>query len=847
MQCLARFIVALSIAASTSPAHAATVRVGSGTGCQTSSIQAAVDAADPLLGTVDVLIARNATYTAQQIVVDGRDVRLIGGYTDCLDTEPDSTRTVLSGVGGASQSVVSLRGTTSLVELVNLEITGGDEVMTSSGFGGGLDIAGVHPRVFLQNVWLHDNGAGYGGGISIRNADAANPERVALEFRADNLVSANRAAIGGGGIHCDGATVSMTGTNSGILANVAGNTLNTGAGGGMRIVDCVVAIASARTTGSVSTNSATGSGGGISITGSRSRLDLYNLRADRPVRILGNTADGSGGGIAIGSGAEVYGWDVKIDGNTARNGGGGVWLFDNEQGSSDLATLRLSPVTGGAPSGAVNCALALDCNRIGDNRSVTAGGTRVPGAAILARAEDDAAVRYALLGTRIDLNFGESLIRHSAEGDFDIVLGDIIGALIDGNDASGFLLHAPNNRTRLGIYETTIAGNTIGGTHVIRVYGHPPPGTSSVIGTEMLRSLVAQPGKELYSLAGGEISPGAVRFVISNSLSNVPFTTENRIRAPVFVDAANRDYRLVAGSPGIDWAPPGGSFTRDHAMRNFDIPQVADEFGPQDLGAYEKPSADGFNSAPSIDVAGNFTMTEDGGPLPIRGYSLSDPDGDIDGELELIADQGTIFALFFAGVTTVQPSVDRVSILGPLSRIANDPPASQAILDYYPPLHFHGTVSLSFEIDDLGHTGVGASLRDQETRTITILPVNDAPTLAIGDILRSAGSPAAYSVDLLPISSISVGPANEAGQELLGYSLFDTFDPNGVLATPPTLSPAGVLAFALTGAAGIAELDAFVVDDGGSANGGNDRSNLARFRIVVTGDGLFSNGFESVE
>ena len=65
-----------------------------------------------------------------------------------------------------------------------------------------------------------------------------------------------------------------------------------------------------------------------------------------------------------------------------------------------------------------------------------------------------------------------------------------------------------------------------------------------------------------------------------------------------------------------------------------------------------------------------------------------------------------------------------------------------------------------------------------------------------------------------------------------------------ILVAPPTLSPAGVLQFNLSGAAGVVALDVYVEDNGGTANGGQNRSATARFNLRIIDDRLFANGFE---
>src|SRR5678815_1398816 len=129
------YIAALSalLLATSAKAAEAEVRVGSGAHCFSADIQTAINTAVPGGGITNIRIARNAVYNAQQLDINGRNVRLIGGYADCDQAAADTIRTVLNGAGGAANTVVTVRGSTQVVAVYNLEITGGDEVTSSAG------------------------------------------------------------------------------------------------------------------------------------------------------------------------------------------------------------------------------------------------------------------------------------------------------------------------------------------------------------------------------------------------------------------------------------------------------------------------------------------------------------------------------------------------------------------------------------------------------------------------------------------------------------------------------------------------------------------------------------------
>jgi hypothetical protein len=632
----------------------------------------------------------------------------------------------------------------------------------------------------------------------------------------------------------------MVGSNNSIHQNSAGTGTNGAQGGGVRLQNCIMRIASRSPIfGSVQSNTASGPGGGISITGERARLTLFNLLPGEPTSIALNTAGGVGGGIDIGSSAKVFGYDIIIDGNVSRSGGGGVATFDNDDEPS--SELVLQGNLGGAPAGAVNCVAALDCNRVSNNLARSMAGVDQPGAALringVGGGFGNVGLSIARLsGTRLNGNNGRNLVDAVDERSEAY----IDGALIDGNNASAELMHSPADGF-LRLSGTTIAGNTIADA-VIR---------TSSLRTVMQRSVVWQPGRPLYSLVSGSLSPNAVIYVLSNSLANAPPNTTNRIVNQfeiAFVDAAAGDYRPAAGSLAIDYAAASAvlEYTRDRFPRNVGIPQAPDQFGTQDAGAFEKQSAEGFNSTPSISVAGTLTMLEDGGEFFLQGFSLADPDGDIVGALYVTAPPGTGFidGLYFAGVSATQLLPNRIVIEGPLSRITNDTATLAGVTRFFPAANVFGAVPIALELNDQGNTGIGTPLSAQATLTVDVLPVNDAPTLAIADIVRTAGMSGAQEQGLVPLSTFVPGPSNESSQTIERFVLAGFSDPGNILAAPPTLTPAGQLVFNLNGAVGVVLLDVYVEDSGGTDNGGQDRSAAARFSLRVVGEQLFSNGFE---
>ena len=133
-------------------------------------------------------------------------------------------------------------------------------------------------------------------------------------------------------------------------------------------------------------------------------------------------------------------------------------------------------------------------------------------------------------------------------------------------------------------------------------------------------------------------------------------------------------------------------------------------------------------------------------------------------------------------------------------------------LVYTPPLHYAGADAFDYTVGD----GNGGS--DNATVRVTVVPVNDAPTITAGpNITLAMDAPAQVFSGWA--TGIASGPANEAGQNL-NVSL-NASDP-GLFAVQPALDLAtGNLSFEpAAGRHGSTELTIRLEDDGGIARDG---------------------------
>lgn len=140
--------------------------------------------------------------------------------------------------------------------------------------------------------------------------------------------------------------------------------------------------------------------------------------------------------------------------------------------------------------------------------------------------------------------------------------------------------------------------------------------------------------------------------------------------------------------------------------------------------------------------------------------------------------------------------------------------------DYYGPVPV-----ITYAVTD-GKSGTASG-----TLTLSVLPVNDAPSFVKGADLVLLPYAAAQTVPGWA-TAISAGPANESGQK--PEFIVTNSDP-ALFTVQPAIAADGTLTFAPTsGATGTVTVTVIVKDDGGTANGGIDQSAAQTFTITLT-------------
>jgi hypothetical protein len=152
-------------------------------------------------------------------------------------------------------------------------------------------------------------------------------------------------------------------------------------------------------------------------------------------------------------------------------------------------------------------------------------------------------------------------------------------------------------------------------------------------------------------------------------------------------------------------------------------------------------------------------------------------------------------------------------------------------LTYTAAANANGVATVSVFVTDSGGTangGVDASAT--QTFTITVNPVNDAPSFALAGNQAINEDAGAQSVAGFAIAAPGGGP-DEAVQTLT-YSVSN--DNNSLFSVQPTIDAAGNLAFvAAANANGVASVTVLLSDNGGTANGGVDSAPAQVFTITV--------------
>lgn len=201
-------------------------RVGTGTGCTHTTLQAALTALQAETGSHTIRINKGV-----YAVPDGMSynptlaqtaVFLEGGYDNCTAATPtgdptqDAHRAIFDGAGGQNRPVLNLAiyGEVGTVQLRRIALQGGDATVDGpSGddryeAGGGLIVRGQASVLLGLGASIRNNAARFGGGVALSGSsilqDTGYFGRVDFFIDEGAEIRNNTAEFNGGGIYCGG-------------------------------------------------------------------------------------------------------------------------------------------------------------------------------------------------------------------------------------------------------------------------------------------------------------------------------------------------------------------------------------------------------------------------------------------------------------------------------------------------------------------------------------------------------------------------------------------------------------------------------------------------------------------
>jgi CSLREA domain-containing protein len=159
-------------------------------------------------------------------------------------------------------------------------------------------------------------------------------------------------------------------------------------------------------------------------------------------------------------------------------------------------------------------------------------------------------------------------------------------------------------------------------------------------------------------------------------------------------------------------------------------------------------------------------------------------------------------------------------------------------LSYTTATNANGSATITIVLKDSGGTANGGvDTSASQTFTITITPLNDAPTFTKGgnQTVNNNGGPQTVNNWA---TNISPGPADESGQTV-SFQVTANSNPS-LFTVVPAISSTGTLTYQpATNAGGTATISLNLKDNGGTANGGQDTSGSQSFSITITPVGGF--------
>ncbi len=546
-------------------------------------------------------------------------------------------------------------------------------------------------------------------------------------------------------------------------------------------------------------------GGGVALVNASSSLSA--LRTFRRCHFVGNSAQGSvinevsgntggGGGLYIGANVDVLIEDTTFENNFTLTNGDAPSADGETQGGA-IWMVSASP--------AATSELLVRRSTFSGNTAVGLGGGLAIG---LATATDD----YSVVTMR------HSTITDNHADSNDNGIANSGGGIYALNGASVTLANnlLAANRTGAGTTESYDLRGTFNSTGYNLVGDNRGAAASFPAGTPNANDDTVGAGPL------GIIDPG----VNSLGMYGGPTPTHSLgITSPA----------IDQGSCTNQTADQRGYGNSDTGFRPIDIPTAADLDDGCDIGAFERLGTS--SNEPPVANDDSYTVLEDVlfEATDLDGQATAGDPGDdgvlandTDAESSLVVSSGGSFQADGLGGDVVLAADGGFSYQGPADQSG----------------------AASFE-----YTASDGSESDTATVSLTVLPVNDAPSYTAASVLIEVDESAGAQTVSDWASNIDPGAPDESGQQLT-FVFNNPQHAGGFFSQPPFINPvSGDLIFTVTnGVTGSAFFSVVLTDDGGTDNGGVDTSQAVDLEIRVNSTGTSadlsitkSNGVDAVD
>lgn len=340
-------------------------------------------------------------------------------------------------------------------------------------------------------------------------------------------------------------------------------------------------------------------------------------------------------------------------------------------------------------------------------------------------------------------------------------------------------------------------------------------------------------------LLDGEPEPWSVRGVDLNGDGVIDLVTANYRSDTISVfigEVVDGEWQVLAHNDYDAGSHPASLLLRDlnHdgildiAVANVGSANIETYYGLGD-GEFQHRGRIGVGNTPSAISGSNFN-SDDATDIAVANF-----------------DDDTVSILLYAGPLAYNleksviedipaPIALRGALLagGAFSLITNTSPShglltgSMTNLVYYPDTNYFGFDSFSYRSVDGGNSTTSAVAMV----TLTVLPVNDAPSfsLASDQVTVMEGSPTTNIQAI--VTNMTTGPIG-AGETNQSFNFLVTTPSNSFFASPPAISPSGVLTFRPS-KTGTITTSVQMRDSGGNLRGGVNVSSVKSFNITVT-------------